>query len=464
MARSQNSAPAGAPDGGGGPHAGNDPSSPSRTGAPGPARPPIKLLYVTSIPLTQWIFLVGQNRFMQERGFEVHAVASPGPLLDALARRDGVLIHPVSIPRRFAPLRDLAALGRLTALFRQIQPDIVQAGTPKASLLGALAAFLARVPARIFHWHGSITEGVRGIRRAIFGLVERVTAALCHDVLCVSPSLLSYARSRRLLPADRGTVLLQGMCNGIDITRFDPTRPGIVPASEALARSMGLPAEPIVIGFVGRLTRRKGIEDLASAWSVLREECAGAFLLLVGDWEEEDPVSPSVRAALERDPRVRIPGPVEDVVPYYRLMSVLVLPSLREGFPTAPMEAAAMGVPTVAYRVTGSTDAVLDGATGRLVPVGEIREFASAIRAYVLDPGTRERHGAAARQRVLEDFRQEEIWEATYRHYLGLLGRRGLPLPFHEEGSPAGRQIEPPPGPQGGPAGGRPDRDGTGEP
>ena len=270
---------------------------------------------MTSIPLTQWTFLVGQNRFMQERGLEVHAVASPGPLLDALARRDGVLVHPVAIPRRFAPWRDLVALCRLIALFRRLRPDIVQAGTPKASLLGAAAAFLARVPARIFHWHGSITEGARGMRRLIFGLLESLTAALCHDVLCVSPSLLSYVRGHRLLPAGRGAVILRGMCNGIDIGRFDPARPGIAPESETLARSMELPQDPVVIGFVGRLTRRKGIEDLASAWSVLREEYAGAHLLPVGGWEDEDPVSPSVRAALEGDPRVRMPGPVEDVVP-----------------------------------------------------------------------------------------------------------------------------------------------------
>src|SRR6266536_5886872 len=107
-------------------------------------------------------------------------------------------------------------------------------------------------------------------------------------------------------------------------------------------------------------------------------------------------------------------------------MDVVVLPSHREGMPNVALEAAAMELPIVATDVPGCVDAVQDGFTGTLVPVGDIGALRDALRRYVEDPQLRSSHGAAARRRVLEDFRQEAIWSAIALEYRTLLEERAV--------------------------------------
>jgi glycosyltransferase involved in cell wall biosynthesis len=93
-------------------------------------------------------------------------------------------------------------------------------------------------------------------------------------------------------------------------------------------------------------------------------------------------------------------------------MTVLGFPSLREGFPNVPIEAAASSVPTVGYRVTGVVDAVVDGSTGALVERGDVEGLTRALQRYVADPDLVARHGRAARARVVDQFTRERVWSA----------------------------------------------------
>ena len=391
----------------------------------------IKLVHITTIPVTQWVLLRGQNQYMSQRGFEVHAVASPGVHLAKLGKRDGVVTHAVNISQRISPFSDFFSLMRLFLLLWRIKPVIVQLSTPKAALLGSIAAWAVRNPVRIFLMRGSITENARGFKRHIFRWIERLTAKLCHQTICVAPSLLEFARSERILGPTQGIIVANGMSNGIDSARFDPVAVEGVESISGLAASRDLLGDPksSVIGFVGFLTRDKGIEELTQAWKSVRGEFPDIHLLLVGPWEKENKCSAGIRSWLEGDPRVHFTGRVDHVVPYYRAMSLFVLPSHREGFPNAPMEAAAMGLPVVATRTVGCVDAVQDSVTGTLVPPRDAKALADAIRRYLKDPELRHRHGEAGRQRVLRDFRQEPIWEALYQEYVRLLQKKGLSVP-----------------------------------
>ncbi len=392
-------------------------------------RPTIRLAYVTTLPQTQWAFLRGQNRYMAATGFELHAIASPGAHLTRLAERDAVVPHAIPMSRSISPLRDCVSLGRLFLALRRIQPDIVHVSTPKAALLGALAAWAARVPVRICFARGSITEPATGLKRVLFRALERLTAALCHQTICVAPSLLAFFRTEGILPPAAGIVLANGMSNGIDVDRFTPDGAGS-PAAALLPRGLAAAApdrDGAIVGYVGRLARDKGLEELAQAWQCIRTEFPRTHLLLVGAWEDQAPVAAEWRAALERDPRVHFTGRVDDVVPYYRLMSLFVFPSHgTEGFPNVPMEAAAMGLPVIATRVVGSVDAVQDGVTGALIPPRDVVALTDVMRRYLSDAAARRRHGDAGRSRVLRDFRQEPIWRALHAEYLRLVRAHGL--------------------------------------
>lgn len=390
----------------------------------------VRLMHVTTIPGTLWGFLGGQIGYMKARGLQVHAISSPEERLKQLAEREQIPIHGIRIERKIKPFRDMVTILRLWRELRRLRPHILQLGTPKASLLGAIAAWAARVPVRIFMWHGSITENVSGLNRVVYWCAERLTAKLCHQTISVSPSLLSYCRKQGLVGPTEGIVILNGMCNGIDTDRFSPHDETIREESLRIAKSIDLSSDSIVIGFVGRLAFDKGVDELAAAWRLLREELANLHLLVLGDWEKENPVCTTIRAALENDSRVHLIGRVEDVVPFYKLMDVLVLPTHgTEGFPTVPMEAAAMGIPTVTTRVVGAVDAVEDGVTGTLVPARDAAALAHALRRYLADPELRQQHGQAGRERVLQDFRPEDIWEALYQEYVRLLREKGLPVP-----------------------------------
>jgi glycosyltransferase involved in cell wall biosynthesis len=173
-----------------------------------------------------------------------------------------------------------------------------------------------------------------------------------------------------------------------------------------------------VVGFVGRLVREKGVVELWDAWRTLRAELPDLRLVLVGPREPHDPIPAEVARALELDPRVLLAGSDRDTPRWFRAMDVVALPSWREGFPVVPLEAAAVALPVVATEVPGCVDAVVDGVTGRLVPPRDAVALAAALRAYLVDPALRARHGSAARARVLADFDQRRIWDALHAEYV----------------------------------------------
>lgn len=391
------------------------------------------LVHITTVPQSL-AFVRGQVGYMQARGFQVHAISSPGPRLDAFGREAGVTTHAVEMPRRITPWQDIRALARLSLLLRTLRPTIVHAHTPKGGLLGMVAAWLARVPVRIYHMRGLPCLAAEGFRRAILRCTERLSCAAGHQVIAISPSIARVAVEEGLCPAEKIKPLHHGG-NGLDaIGVFNPE---VISNSEVRAR-YGLPPDAQVIGFVGRVVRDKGVAERAEAWGLLSERYPNAHLLIVGPIEPQDPVPPSALQRLERDSRVHLTGrvPKGEMPAILAAMQVLALPTYREGLPNVPLEASAMEIPVVATNIPGCVDAVIDGVTGTLVPPRDPAALTQAIARYLDDPDLRRRHGQAGRQRVLRDFRPEDVWEATYQEYLRLLRERGLPIPEPKDAHP----------------------------
>jgi len=387
-----------------------------------------KILHITTVPQTLF-FLAGQIAYMKDRSFDVFVASSPGELLHRFAQAEDVRSFAVEMRRRITPVRDMLTLFRLWALLREVQPQIVHGHTPKGGLLGMVAAFLAGVPVRIYHIHGLPFTTASGYKRTLLRWSERLSCLLAHHVLCVSRSNAQLAVAEGLCAERKIKVLLEGSINGVDaVNRFNPA----MWASQAAHRfrfELGIPPDALVMGFVGRVVRDKGIQELSIAWQILRRELPELYMLIVGPEEHQDPVPREVLEQLRNDPRVHMMGWVENMVPLYVAMDVLALPSYREGFGAVLLEAAAMQVPVVATRIPGCVDAVDDGITGTLVPPRDARALSEAIRRYLMNAELRRRHGQAARERALRDFRPQAIWEALYHEYVGLLKQKRLPVP-----------------------------------
>jgi glycosyltransferase involved in cell wall biosynthesis len=343
--------------------------------------------------------------------------------MEALAVSDQAEVHSVEMERRITPIRDLIALLQLVTLLRRIRPHIVHAHTPKGGLLGMLAAWLTRTPVRVYHIRGLPFMTAGGLRRSLLKWTERVSCALSHQVLSVSHSIRRVAVEERLCGEETIEVLLGGSGNGVDaLVRFNPDC--VAETREELRHSHDISEDAIVLGFVGRIVRDKGVMELAGAWNRLREEFPQLVLVLVGPFEPQDAIPDETRDLLGRDSRVRSLGYVADTAPLYKMMDIVVLPTYREGFPNVLLEAGAMRLPVVATRIPGCVDAVVDGISGLLVEPRSIDELADAIRRYLQNAELRISHGVASRERILREFDQKALWEALYGVYQRLLNER----------------------------------------
>lgn len=367
----------------------------------------------------------GQPGSLRESGFDMMIVSSPGEDLERTAGENGVRSLGIKMEREISPFQDLASLWRLCRVIRRFRPDLTDVGTPKAGLLGGIAAWLNRVPGRIYILHGLRCETATGLKRRVLLLTERLACLCAHRVICVSESLRQRAVLLGIVELERTVVLGSGSCNGVDADLFELT-PVRFQAALELRRHLGIPKDAPVIGFVGRFVADKGIAELFEAYAQVRVRFPELRLLLVGDFEEGDPVPEQLREQIKSDPHITITGFLKDVAPYYHVMDVLALPTRREGFPTVVLEAHAAAKPVVTFRATGAVDAVVDGVNGIVVAVGDVRALAEALTSLIENPALAQTMGQRGYERVLREFQPIEIWSALTKTYVHLLREKGI--------------------------------------
>ncbi len=327
---------------------------------------PRRLVLAVTSPLTVNVLLQPQLAGLRAAGWQVHIVCSPGPVSDEV-HGEVHAVHQLPMSRTISPARDIISTTSMARLFRSIRPIVVVGSTPKAGMISMTAARLARVPVRVFQIRGARWDSEDGPRASLMKLGDRAAARAATDTLAVSPSLA------RLLAAEHitrrpPTVLGRGGSKGVDTARFHPD----------LVRTYD-PSAP-VLGFAGRLSIDKGIAQLLDVVSALRVSIPGLRVQIAGGVDEAQPIPDSISARLRSDPAIEWLGPVDqpELAAVMRGWGLLVFPSHREGLPNVVIEAAASGVPTVAWDVTGVRDAIDDGSSGRLVRFGDVEAMTAA--------------------------------------------------------------------------------------
>ena len=379
-----------------------------------------KIVYIVTVPMTAKYLMRGHLSYMREQGFDVMVISSPGAELTEVATQESISVLGITINREIKLFADLISLWQLYRVLVELKPDIVNASTPKAGLLGMLAAKLAGVPIRIYLLRGLRAETAVGIKKLILNTTEQIASTCAQQVVAVSKSLSLVYVEEKLISPTKLTILGSGSSNGVNPDRFVPNA-DTLDRVEKLRQELNLTIDIPVIGFVGRFTKDKGIVELVSAFAIIQQTLPAARLLLVGDFEKGDPLSPEIITEIKSNPSIVLTGFIKDTSFYYPLMKVFAFPSYREGFPNAPLEAALSSIPTVGFAATGVIDAIQDGVTGSIVPLGDIDSLAAEILKLLMDEQHRNKMGEAAKQRVLDEFQPQEIWANWYHFYRELL-------------------------------------------
>lgn len=377
------------------------------------ALPVIRLCIIATIGKSIQVLYAGRLEFFIANGFEVTVVCASSELDDAIRAR-GVRLFTVPFTRAITPLQDLRAFVSLYRFLRREHFDLIEVSTPKAALLGSMAARLARSRPIVHVLHGLAYQGQRGMLGRLLRRSTRIPCAISDVTLSVSPSVRDEACKDGIVDPARIYVLAAGSANGVDLGRYSPRRRAL---GAEVRHKYGIAPDAVVIGFVGRMTRDKGIEELALAFRALSAEFPGAVLLLVGDYEDRDRPADSTIGFLSTCTGMRHVGWQTDVVPFMAAMDVLVLPTYREGLANVLLEAAAMEIPTVTTNATGARDALVDGVTGLRVGVGNVLALREALASLIRDAALREVMGRAGRHWVSEHFDQRHVWQLQVEEY-----------------------------------------------
>lgn len=387
---------------------------------------PVRIAHVATVDSSLRWLLLNQLTSLRAAGYEVAGISSPGPDVPAIETAG---IRHISVPmaRGMAPLLDLRTLLKLRRVMRRERFTIVHTHTPKAGLLGQLAARLAGVPLVVNTLHGFyFHEHMPPLARRFYIAIEKIAASCSDSVLSQNREDIQTGLDERIFSPRR----IRHLGNGIDLSEFDPAR--VSPSATAdLRERLGVPRGAPVVGFVGRLAaKRKGFTDfLEMARGVLEGHPAARFLIIGNpDHGKPDAVEPAaaeeygISAAclfLGQRPNAELPA-------LYRSMDVLVLPSLFEGIPRVIMEAAAMGVPSVATHVKGNREAIVHGRTGLLVPLGDVQALARAVLDIVGDAARARAMGDQARGLALDRFDERAVFAKVKAEYARLLSEKGL--------------------------------------
>ena len=337
---------------------------------------------------------------VREMGMEATVVAPAQPGEDPGWVCPGVRFYPIPLKREISVFRDLWTLCLLWRLLRSIRPAVTNMSTPKMGFLGGLAAWLSGVPHRIYTLRGLRYETTRSWKRALLIACERIACLTAHHVICISRSVKDTVLRGGIADEAKLVLLGERASEGI---RLESNSIGIG-STLALRRRLGIPEGSPVLGFVGRLTRDKGVEELVESFRILLSEGRDVHLLVLGELESGDPVNPATIDWIRTCPQVHWPGYVADPTPYYPLMDVFVFPTHREGLGKVLLEAAAAAKPVVSTRTTGVVDVVIDGVTGILVPSQDSASLAQATGRLLDDQSLARRMGQAAHCLVREQF------------------------------------------------------------
>lgn len=386
------------------------------------------LVRITTVPLSLDKLLTGQLKYMQNNGFKAYMISSASDNIKALEIREEATFLTVNMSRSITLIKDFIGLVKLVRILYKLKPSIVHTHTPKAGLLGTMAAWLTGTPVRLHTVAGLPLMESTGFKRFVLELVEKLTYFCANRVYPNSQNLKEFIINNKFCSPQKLKVIGNGSSNGIDAEYFSLTDD--IAAGAAVLRLLhDIREDDFVFVFIGRLVKDKGIEELISGFVFLAKKHINIKLLLVGPTENElDPLSPLCAKEIEQNIRIILVGYQADIRPYLALSHVLVLPSYREGFPNVPMQAGCFDLPCIVTDINGCNEIIEDETNGLIIRPKNTADLEKAMGRLITDKQLYIKLKSNARKMIVDRYEQTAFWSLLLEEYKSQLINHGIEL------------------------------------
>lgn len=384
-----------------------------------------KLIRITTVPISFKVLLKGQLRFMASNGFDVKGVSSEGEELKEVRENEEIVMEAINMSRKITPFQDLKSLWKMWDFLRKEKPQIVHTHTPKAGIIGMLAARLAGVPHRLHTVAGLPLMEATGIKRKILNFVEKLTYSSATRVYPNSKGLYDFILQNNFTQSNKLKIIANGSSNGINTTFFSLAQVSEI-ERVTLREKLNIQPDDFVFVFVGRIVSDKGINELIKAFSELQtaenNELTGIKLLLVGGLESDlDPLNPETLAEINQNKDIISAGFQQDVRPFFAISDALIFPSYREGFPNVVMQAGAMGLPSIVSDINGCNEIIVEGENGLIIPPKNVEKLKEKMLTLARDKNLYIKLKENSRRMIENRYEQSVVWKALLEEYEGLL-------------------------------------------
>lgn len=355
------------------------------------------------------------------RGIDVTIVCNMDMLYEKELKSQYPFVHtfPVKFPRGIDFSGSIKSIQILIKFFKSNQFDLVQYSTPNASMYAAIASKVTRVPVRLYCQWGMVYITMTGLKRKIFRQIEKMICRFSTDIQPDSLGNLEFCRKEGFYNEKKSCVIWNGSAKGLDLSAFDISKKQEY--SNEIRQKYRIPQNAPVIGFVGRLGKEKGCNELFKAFKELKQEFPNIKLLFVGPIEKEDTIEPGLLKYFRNCEDIIKTDRVSHVEKYISTMDIFVLPSYREGFGMSVIEASAMEVPVIVTKYPGPSSAMEEGYTGYSVDIKDTEGLIKAVRQIMRNPEEAHRLGKNGRKYVEDRFEQHKFIEKYMENRIKLL-------------------------------------------
>lgn len=370
-----------------------------------------KLIMITTVPLSLKTLVKGQPKYLSNF-FDTKLITSYSPANKEISEYEGVEVISINMTRKITIYQDLKSLYEMYLFLRKEKPDIVYTFTPKAGLLGMIAAFLAKVPVRIHNVVGMPLMEAKAKKKTLLKYIEKITYLFSTRLFCNSFGLKEFMQKN--LTSKAVTVIGYGSINGVDVDYFQNK---LSQKEQHIIREvLRIDEDDFVITFVGRIVKDKGINELVEAFLELKNKYSNLKLLLIGDYEEHlNPIEKKNKNLIDTREDIITPGFQKDIRKYLAITDLFVLPSYREGLPNSLIEAGSFGIPLLASNINGCNEIIIDRTNGILVKKKDKLSLKKGIELLLNDKDLYFDIKSNVRKSIIERYEQKYFLEELRR-------------------------------------------------